>query len=661
MHTDETTQPVSPPRPVEFQPAPHHLLLGRTFDKTVESQKRRLLAVAIPRALTRDDVAHADEALEQLSLAFFSAPNDSLANAFGAALRSLDRPDKAALIDDDAKRFDGGLVAVAFDGQRLVVSAAGPGLVIVQQGDQRFSFPRQKSAGDEFLDPAATIFETKLDPGDIVALLSGGSLDGHDAATRLTQTEVVDIAGPNGAWVWIELEKAKKHDLRHRAGLLSEPEPDVRRTWSTTAKPADPLWTQSRAADGSLFQKPPALDSLRRYRTASGESFSRGARTRLPRGRPSALAIGAVLLALLLVGSGFGYLYMNRPQGVALPDPEIPKHTASLAAALSSNDPAAIEAALPSAERALAIGQRSDLPEAELAVLQNEILQAHDALDGVLRMTDVHKIGLLPGDLSNLRLAESAGVLYLLTPAPYQIDLDRLTLIGVPFAPGSAIRSFDTQVAASDASGVIASDGSRVVRMDFDGNATELGVTVWPKGVDPTAGLVSGFQNRLYLFDQESGEIWVADGADNEAYRWLADTEPPLKDGAIGLTIDGAIHVIYPDGRIVSMSSGEVYSRTTIGSDNEEFEVLAVDSGDETGNLYTAVLADENASLDIVDLGNERTTQILLPPAMVDGKTIEEFFKDASSLVVSEARGQIFWIADGSLWVATLPEMPSAE
>ncbi len=661
MHTDETTQPVSPPRPVESQPTPHHFLLWRTFDKTVESQHRRLLAVAIPRAPTRDDVARADEALEQLSLAFFSTPNDSLANAFGTALRALDRPGKAALVDDDARRFDGGLVAAALDGQRLVVSAAEPGLVIVQQGDQRFSFPRQKSAGDEFLDPAATIFETKLDPGDIVALLSGGSLDERDATTRLTRDEVTDIAGPTGAWVWIELEKARKPDLRHRAGLLSEPEPDVRRTWSATAKPADPLWTQSRSADGSLFQKPPALDSLRRYRTASGASFSRGARTRLPRGRPPVLAIGALLLAILLIGSGFSYLYMNRPQGIALPDPEIPKYTATLAAALSGNDPAAIEAALPSAERALAIGHRSNLPDAELAVLQNEILQAHDALDGVLRMTNVHKLGLLPDGLSTPRLAESAGVLYLLTPEPYQIDLDRLTLTGVPFAPGSAIRSFDTQVAASDAGGVIASDGSRVVLMDYDGNATELGVTVWPKGIDPTAGLVSGFQNRLYLFDQESGEIWVADGTDNEAYRWLADTQPPLQDGAIGLTIDGAIHVIYPDGRIVSMSSGEVYSRTSVGSGNEQFEVLAVDSGDETGHLYAAVLADENASLDIVDLGNERTTQILLPPTMVDGETIEELFMDVSSLVVSEARGQIFWIADGSIWVATLPEMPSAE
>ncbi len=65
-------------------------------------------------------------------------------------------------------------MTAALDGQRLVVSAAEPGLVIVQQGEQLFSFPRAAEAGDEFLDPAATIFETRLDPGDIVALLSGG-------------------------------------------------------------------------------------------------------------------------------------------------------------------------------------------------------------------------------------------------------------------------------------------------------------------------------------------------------------------------------------------------------------------------------------------------------------------------------------------------------
>ena len=664
MHIDETTQPVSPPRLANSQSVPQNLLLGRTLDKTVESQRRRLLAVAIPKTLTHDDVARADDALEQLSLAFFSTPNDSLANAFGAALRAVHRPGKAALIDGTAQRFDGGFVAAAFDGQRLVVSAIEPGLVIVQQGEQRFSFPRKRAAGDEFLDPSAAIFETRLDPGDIVALLSGGTAEDRDDAQRLTRAEVAEIAGADGAWVWIELEKGRKHDLRHRAGLLSEPEPGVRGVSSATAKPADPLWVRGGPADGAVFQKPPAIDSLRRYRSApAGAALSRGARARLPRGRPSVLLLGAVLLALLVVGSGFGYLYANRPQPGALPDPEVSKHTAALAAALAGNEPAAIEAALPAAERALAIGQKSNLSEDELALLQGEILHAQDALDGVLRMSDVTLVGRLPDDIveRDPRLAESAGVLYLLAPDPYQLDIDRLTLLRVPFAAGSAIRTFDTQVAASNAGGMLASDGSRLALMDFEGNATELGVTVWPQGIDATAGLIASFQDRLYLFDQDSGEIWVADGQDNEAFRWLADTQAPLQSGAIGMAIDGAIHVVYPDGRIVNLSSGEVYSRSSVAPRGDDIEVLTVDSGDETGQLYLAVRENESATLDIVDLAGETTTEVLLPPIMVEGKTMEEIFMDASSLVVSEARGRIFWISGGALWTATLPEMPSAE
>ncbi|HET9659705.1 MAG TPA: hypothetical protein VFP05_05210 [Thermomicrobiales bacterium] len=663
MHIDETTQPDSPPQPVETQPTLPNLLLGRTLDKTVESQRRRLLAVSIPQSLTREDVGRADEALDQLSLAFFSAPNESLANAFGAALKSAKRLPKAALVAADSHAFDGGLVAAALDGQRLVVSAADPGRVIVQQGDQIFSFPRQKDAGDEFLDPAATIFETKLDPGDIVALLSGGDFEDRDNAERLTRAEVADITGPKGAWVWIELEKAKKGDLRQRAGLRSAPEPEAQRIWSTTAQPADPLWAKNVAADGAMFQKPPAIDTLNRYRSTSGDSFSRGARARLPRGRPSALLLGAIVLVVLLVGGGFGYLYANRPQGAALPDPEIPKHTAALAAALSGNDPAAIEAVLPAAERALTIGKQTNLPDDQLAVLSNEVLQAHDRLEGVLRLGNVALVGRLPdgADDRDPRLAEASGVLYLLDPGPLQIDLDRLTMLSVPFAPGSAIRSFTTQVAASDVAGVIASDGSRLVLMDFDGNATEIGVTTWPEGVDATAGIVSGFQNRLYLFDQESGEIWVADGQDNVAYRWLSDSEPPLQTGALGLEINGAIHAVYPDGRIVSMSSGEVYNRMELGATSNDFEVLAVDSGDESGNLYLATLADGSASLEIVELGDGTVSQVLLPPESIDGMTIDELFDDVSSLVVSEARGQIYWIADGAIWSATLPDMPSDE
>ena len=144
-------------------------LLGRTLDKTVESQRRRLLAVSIPKSLTREDVSRADEALDQLSLTFFSAPNESLANAFGAALKAVKRPPKSALISGETTGFDGGLVAAALDGQRLVVSAAEPGLVIVQQGEQLFSFPttRPKPATNFSIPP-----QPSSKPGSIPATSS---------------------------------------------------------------------------------------------------------------------------------------------------------------------------------------------------------------------------------------------------------------------------------------------------------------------------------------------------------------------------------------------------------------------------------------------------------------------------------------------------------
>ncbi len=663
MHIDEQTAPVTSHQPVESQSVLPNLLLGRTLDKTVESQRRRLLAVAIPKSLTREEISRADEALDQLSLTFFSAPNESLANAFGAALEAVQRPPKSALIAGDATGFDGGLVTAALDGQRLVVSAAEPGLVIVQQGAQLFSFPRAAEAGDEFLDPAATIFETRLDPGDIVALLSGGGIAERSSETPLTRTEVAEIAGTKGAWVWIELEKAKKQDSRHRAGLLSAPEPEAQRTWSTTAKKADPLWTKSARNDGDFFQKPPALDSLHRYHTTSGDSFSRIALRRLPRGRPSAWVFVAIALALILVMSSFGYLYSNRPQGVELPDPDIAQQHATLSAALAGSDPLAIEAALPAAERALAIGKRAELPAAQLALLETEILQAQDQINGVLRLSDAQLVGRLPDSLTdeNLQLAEVAGVLFLLDPSAYEIDMGTMSMLEMPFSPSSSIRTFGAQSSADDVAGIIASDGSRLVMMGFDGSANEIGVTTWPQDVDPDNGLLSGFQNRLYLLDQESGEIYVADGQDNIAYRWLADTESPLQSGALGMEINGAIHVIYPDGRLVSLSSGEVYDRQDLGRSSSEFEVLAVDAGDETGDLYLATLADGAVSMIVYDLTDGLSTSVLLPPVTVDGVAMDDLFKDVSSLVVSEARGQIYWIADGAIWSAVLPEMPSAE
>ena len=161
--------------------------------------------------------------------------------------------------------------------------------------------------------------------------------------------------------------------------------------------------------------------------------------------------------------------------------------------------------------------------------------------------------------------------------------------------------------------------------------------------------------------DQASGEIYIADGQDNVAYRWLADTESPLQTGALGMEINGAIHVVYPDGRLVSLSSGEVYDRQDLGRNSSEFEVLAIDSGEETGDLYLATLTDGSTSLVVFDLTEGVSTPILLPPISVDGVIVEAFFEDISSLIVSETRGQVYWIADGAIWSAELPEMPSAE
>jgi hypothetical protein len=45
----------------------------------------------------------------------------------------------------------------------------------------------------------------------------------------------------------------------------------------------------------------------------------------------------------------------------------------------------------------------------------------------------------------------------------------------------------------------------------------------------------------------------------------------------------------------------------------------------------------------------------------IDGMAVEDIFDDLSSMVVSEARGQVFWIADGAIWSATLPESSKAQ
>ena len=220
MQIDETTQPVAPHQPVESQPTLPNLLLGRTLDKTVESQRRRLLAVSIPKSLTREERRRADEALDQLSLTFFSAPNESLANAFGAALQAVKRPPKAALIagedqpDSMAAWWPPRSMDNGWSFRPPILDASSFSKV-----SRSFRFRARRTLATSF----STLQRRSSKLSSIPAISSPCSPEEISRTAigeaRLTRAEVADIAGPKGAWVWIELEKAKKEDQRHRAGF----------------------------------------------------------------------------------------------------------------------------------------------------------------------------------------------------------------------------------------------------------------------------------------------------------------------------------------------------------------------------------------------------------------------------------------------------------
>ncbi len=233
-------------------------------------------------------------------------------------------------------------------------------------------------------------------------------------------------------------------------------------------------------------------------------------------------------------------------------------------------------------------------------------------------------------------------------------------MLWVPFSPRSAIRSFSTQVSADDVAGIIASDGSRLVLMDFDGNATEIGVTTWPKGVDATTGLVSGFpEPTLSLRPGERrnlGRRWAGQRSLSLAVGFRAATADRARSVS---EINGAIHVIYPDGRIVSMSSGEVYNRMELGTDQQRLRSAGGRFRRRVGQSLSRHPGGRQHLAGGMSIWvTAASTQILLPPDTIDGMTVEDIFDDVSSMVVSEARGQIYWIADGAIWSATLPEHP---
>jgi hypothetical protein len=303
---------------------------------------------------------------------------------------------------------------------------------------------------------------------------------------------------------------------------------------------------------------------------------------------------------------------------------------------------------------------------ASLTRREQELARVRDEVLGVARLDQVVRLGAIPSTAlgGRIRLALSGQTLYVSAGNLYELDPDGGRLLdllsqGDPVDGGTAGSLTHVSI---DGGGVVASDGVATYLRDSSGH--------WQRrvlAIDEVGGLRPGAP-LVTWGDASYGLSWTGDmvrfdQTANGPYAsvWAAVEDSPDLETALDLTIDGRIHVLLEDGRILTFSRGELVNTV------DPFVVPALDA--------PTILADAPFAnnLYVVDRGGRvgQTTgriirvdqtgdayQYLVPAPSADdplGMAAASTLANVEDLAVDELSGTVYWVSAGELWRAHIP------
>lgn len=163
---------------------------------------------------------------------------------------------------------------------------------------------------------------------------------------------------------------------------------------------------------------------------------------------------------------------------------------------------------------------------------------------------------------------------------------------------------------------------------------------------------VDSFYGNLYILDEGANQIYrylpTPDGYSQAPENYFADTANINLSGAVDMTIDGAIYVLYGDGTVKKFENGEP----------QAFALTGLDTSTPIKNP-TAIFTtadDEMQHLYITDSGNQRIIQL-----NKDGKFIEQLkpedstFENLQNLFVNEGENKMYVLDNNILLVPHMP------
>jgi hypothetical protein len=404
----------------------------------------------------------------------------------------------------------------------------------------------------------------------------------------------------------------------------------------------------------------PGIGSIQRHREPGGlpaewhANLPRGVDVHLP-GR--ALAVGlAVLVAL-----GGTRFYVQQQQARQEPiDAAIVQLDDALR--MARDDPAHRQAAVVDAQAAFDAALRAGADGAALGDRAQILAKARSDAWDVEQLTNLTLVGAIPAamDGESPHLMVWGDWAYLVGGGVYQIDPAGRQLIRM-LAPGDAIdgRTVDPiAAAAADGDGLVAADDASTFVWTPDGHWTASPLASL---ADASLGAapVAAYGDALYALDPGGRIVKFGIGANAEASVWAAsDTFPDLTK-ARDLAVDGSVHVLLGDGRVLTFFQHALKSSVLPEVTPPLAQPAYLAQMVHSGALY---IVDPPTRIGgsagrLVRVGADGAARQFILPG--DGPGASRLAR-AQDVAVDERSGSVYLVADGQLWQATLPPTTTA-
>jgi hypothetical protein len=331
---------------------------------------------------------------------------------------------------------------------------------------------------------------------------------------------------------------------------------------------------------------------------------------------------------------------------------------ARIAAAAAAEDPVLVARELVAAEGLLAEAVAKGADGEALATRQAALVDARDRLAGVVRLGPPIRVVTLPAPATGqATLLVDGGGLVVATDALYRYEgrgqgLDRLAAAGdgLDAATIGPVRG-----AAREEDGIAVTDGVALFWRDAAGS--------WSSRMLPApAGEGAGwpvvacgvFDGHFYLLDVDTGRIlkFAADDPPGAPPRdWAGVDHADELRTARDMVVDGRIHVLLADGRVLAFFRGELERTYELPPDFPVADPAALFVDD--GSYYVLDRGDGigDGRLYRIDRETGETHELKLPPTVADLHLLAA----ARDLAVDEAAGALYLLTDEVVWRSELP------